>query len=258
MKQLSLFAGAAPAARAADPLTPWRAIGAMVRERGTGVSGTAIRVVGIASPIIQCGRYVWTILKLEERERTAWAHVRIHFFDELAAERIDVTQVEHIACGVERDRAWAEYLHECGYGQWLDRLSEPSHLGRELLPNEFVHHRNHNKRDNRIENLELMTPAEHAGHHNNKHPRSKPCAVCGTEFTPHPTKRLRAVTCSRECFSVRNAERAHIAKLTPEQVRKIRAAHARGESTKTLAESFEICVESVRRIIRRNAWRHVA
>lgn len=129
MKQLDLFAGPKPAdqppTRPSDPLASWRAIGAMVCERGTGLSGTSIRVVGIASPVIQCRRYVWTILEVEERERTAWAHVRVHFVDELAAERLDATQVEHIACGVERNREWAEYLHECGYGQWLDRLSEP-------------------------------------------------------------------------------------------------------------------------------------
>lgn len=116
MNQLDLFAGFAP-----DRLAPWVAIGAMVRERGTGVSGTSIRVVAIASPVIQCGRYVWTILEVEERGRPAW----VHFVDETRAERLDVSQVEHIACGVEWSREWAEYLHDCGVGQWLDRLSEP-------------------------------------------------------------------------------------------------------------------------------------
>jgi len=73
-------------------------------------------------------------------------------------------------------------------------------VGRRLGRFEFVHHLNGNKRDNRIENLEIVTPKEHAARHGQqKHPLTKTCQVCGAVFTPHPTKRARAKTCSHAC-----------------------------------------------------------
>lgn len=76
-------------------------------------------------------------------------------------------------------------------------------IGRELLPTEVVHHLNHQKADNRLENLVLMGKAEHIGLHaterapailhrtRTKHgffmekngTWKKPCKKCGNFFT---------------------------------------------------------------------------
>ena len=47
----------------------------------------------------------------------------------------------------------------------LHRHIMEQHIGRPLKDDEVVHHINHIKNDNRIENLQLMTRAEHIVHH---------------------------------------------------------------------------------------------
>lgn len=48
------------------------------------------------------------------------------------------------------------------------RMVMENFLGRKLLPEEHVHHKNENKLDNRIENLEIISNSEHQRMHSIK------------------------------------------------------------------------------------------
>lgn len=65
-----------------------------------------------------------------------------------------------------------------------------------------VHHKDFDRTNNALSNLVCMEMKEHQKLHKQKYSFTKKCAICGKEFTPHPTKRERAKTCSPECAAI--------------------------------------------------------
>lgn len=120
-----------------------------------------------------------------------------------------------------------------------------------IPPGMIVHHVDGDRRNNDLGNLRLMTHAEHARLHNDRHPRAKVCAACGAAFTPAPTKRASAKTCSRDCLrshmrAVARRTRGN-AKLTLEQVAEIRALIGTMPQ-KAIAERYGVSPPTITRI----------
>lgn len=80
------------------------------------------------------------------------------------------------------------------------------HLGRRLTRSEVVHHKNGDKTDNRLENLEVMTVSEHMRHHHKtgieRKVTARTCVICGMTFQgKHPQN-----TCGPDCKRQRQRE----------------------------------------------------
>jgi hypothetical protein len=63
-----------------------------------------------------------------------------------------------------KDGRWQVHLRS-GARQFYSRCLMEGHLGRHLTSDEVVHHMNEDKTDDRIENLEVVTPSRHTQIH---------------------------------------------------------------------------------------------
>ena len=97
-------------------------------------------------------------------------------------------------------------------------------LGRKLTKSEHIHHINHDKLDNRIENLEIISPSEHSKHHIRKIWKNKFagrwaekfdfCIKCNKKSSPHASKGICKKCNDRVVAKKRRAIKGQIPKET--------------------------------------------
>jgi endogenous inhibitor of DNA gyrase (YacG/DUF329 family) len=84
------------------------------------------------------------------------------------------------------------------------RLVMETHIGRLLSKQEVVHHRDENKSNNRLENLEIMTRGAHSVYHNGRPDLVPeiPCRKCGKNFKGrrYIADATMQAFCSRKCY----------------------------------------------------------
>lgn len=107
------------------------------------------------------------------------------------------------------------------------RLVMQAHLGRKLGSDEVVHHINHDRLDNRLENLQVMTRTEHFNEHK------------------------KEVQAARRMTPLRIGQ-----KITLEIAKTIKRASAQGYSRKTIAEAYGLTPTMIGYILNGKSWKH--
>ena len=100
----------------------------------------------------------------------------------------------------------------------VHRIVMEQKIGRLLAPNEVVHHKDHNKLNNSIDNLELLTKSEHAKEHAKERPAKIAILVC-PECKKDFRKAVRNIGWAKLNFCGHSCKGKYYRRLQPRNLR---------------------------------------
>jgi hypothetical protein len=138
------------------------------------------------------------------------------------------------------------------------RLIMSDFLQRPLTQTEVVHHKDRNKLNNSIENLELTVRVDHghihAGDRTYPPKPMKTCPECGEQFHPQHGNYARDKCCSMKCRAkFYTGVNAPNTKITQEIADRIRN-DAKQFSQRALAKRYNLSKTHIGRIVRNESW----
>lgn len=182
------------------------------------------------------------------------------------------------------------YIRETKQVVSYPRVIMENFLGRKLLPEEEVHHKDGNPLNNKIDNLEVMTRAEHLRIHaeeNRKYfDKIMVCPMCGEEFLwtaaqqqkfqsnknrkDRKHRETEAPFCSKKCVAKLGREiqfkngsnfgGVSRRKLSEDQVRYIRSHYIPNDeefSAKALSQKFNVSDSTINDVVHYRTYKNV-